>query len=42
MLNSQFLEEAVFAVADGYCSINLTRNLVPGVMYQVVDGKRYN
>ncbi len=21
MLNSQFLEEAVFAVSDGYCSI---------------------
>lgn len=42
MLNNRFLEEAIFAIADGYCTINLTKNFVPGVMYQVVDGKRYN
>ena len=42
MPNSQFLEEAVFAVSDGYCSINLTKNIVPGVMYQVIDGKKYD
>lgn len=41
-MNNQFLEETVFAVADGYCNINLTKNLVPGVMYQVIDGKKYN
>lgn len=41
-LNNQFLEQAVFAIADGYCSINLTKDLVPGVMHQVVDGVNYN
>lgn len=41
-MNNQFLEETVFAVADGYCNINLTKDLVPGVMYQVIDGKKYN
>lgn len=41
-LNSQFLEETIFAIADGYCMINLTKNIVPGVMYQVIDGKKYN
>ena len=30
-LNNQFLEQAVFAIADGYCSINLTKDVVPGV-----------
>lgn len=34
------LEEALFAVADGYCRINLTKNIVSGILYQVVDGKR--
>ena len=41
-LNNQFLEQAVFAIADGYCSINLTKDLVPGVMHQVVDGVDYD
>ena len=41
-LNNRFLEEAVFAIADGYCSINLTKNLIPGVMHQVVDGVNYD
>ena len=42
VLNNQFLEEAVFAIADGYCSINLTKDLVPGVMHQVIDGVNYD
>ena len=42
IINHRFLEESVFAIADGYCVINLTKNLVPGFMYQVVDGKVYN
>lgn len=41
-LNNQFLEETVFAIADGYCSINLTKNMISGAMYQIVDGKKYN
>ena len=41
-LNNQFLEQAVFAIADGYCSINLTKDLVPGVMHQVVNGVNYD
>ncbi|WP_432628146.1 hybrid sensor histidine kinase/response regulator [Brotaphodocola sp.] len=41
-LNNQFLEETVFAIADGYCSINLTKNMIAGAMYQIVDGKKYN
>ena len=42
IINNRFLEESVFAIADGYCVINLTKNLVPGFMYQVVNGKIYN
>ena len=42
IINHRFLEESVFAIADGYCVINLTKNIVPGFMYQVVDGKVYN
>ena len=30
MINNRFLEETVFAIADGYCVINLTKNYVPG------------
>ena len=41
-LDNQFLEQAVFAIADGYCSINLTRNVIPGVMHQVVNGVNYD
>ena len=41
-LNNQFLEQAVFAIADGYCRINLTKDRVPGVMYQVLDGVEYD
>ena len=33
------LEHIIAAVAGAYYNINLTRNLVPGQMYQVVDGK---
>ena len=42
IINNRFLEESVFAIADGYCVINLTKNIVRGSMYQVVDGKVYN
>ena len=31
MINNRFLEESVFAIADGYCVINLTKNIVRGV-----------
>ena len=27
---------------DGYCVINLTKSIVRGSMYQVVNGKKYN
>ena len=36
------LEHTLAAVAGAYYNINLTKNLVPGEMYQVVDGKEYN
>ena len=42
IINNRFLEESVFAIADGYCVINLTKNIVRGSMHQVVDGKVYN
>ena len=42
IINNSFLEESVFAIADGYCVINLSKNIVRGSMYQVVDGKVYN
>jgi len=35
MISRQILEEAIFAVADGYCKINLSRNIVPGNMYPI-------
>ena len=41
-LDKQFLAQAVFAIADGYCRINLTKDLIPGVMHQVVDGVDYD
>ena len=41
IINNRFLEESVFAIADGYCVINLTKNIVRGSMYQVVNGKKY-
>ena len=36
------LEHIIAAVAGAYYNINLTRNLVPGQMYQAEDGKEYN
>ena len=36
------LEHIIATVAGAYYNINLTRNLVPGQMYQAVDGKEYN
>ena len=37
-----FWKQTVIEIADGYCSINLTRNIVPGVMHQVIDGVDYD
>ena len=42
VLNNKFLEQAVFAVADGYCNVNLSQNLIPGVMYYVKNGITYS
>ena len=42
IINNRFLEESVFAIADGYCVINLTKNIIRGSMYQVINGKKYN
>ena len=42
IINNRFWEESVFAIADGYCVINLTKSIVRGSMYQVVNGKKYN
>ena len=42
MMSRQIFEEAILAVADGYCKINLSKNIVYGNMYQVVEGKKYN
>ena len=36
------LEHAFAASAGAYYNINLTRNLVPGSMYQVIDAKEYS
>ena len=36
------LERSFAASAGAYYSINLTRNIVPGVMYQVIDDKEYS
>ena len=36
IINNRFFEESVFAIADGYCVINLTKSIVRGSMYQVV------
>lgn len=36
------LEHAFAASAGTYYSINLTQNLVPGAMYQVIDDKEYS
>ena len=38
----KLLEHAFAASTGAYYNINLTQNLVPGIMYQVVDGKEYN
>lgn len=38
----KILEHAVAASAGAYYSINLTQNLVPGTMYQVIDDEEYS
>lgn len=38
----KILEHAVAASAGAYYSINLTQNLVPGTMYQVIDNEEYS
>ena len=42
IINNRFFEESVFAIADGYCVINLTKNIVRGSWYKVVIGKNFN
>lgn len=42
VLNNEFLQQAVFAVADGYCSVNLSKNVIPGAMHYVSAGVTYN
>ena len=37
-----FWRQAVIAIADGYSSINLTKDIVTGVIHQVVDGVDYD
>ena len=36
------LEHSLAAVAGAYYNINLTKDLIPGEMYQVVNGKEYS
>lgn len=38
----QVLEHAFAASAGAYYNINLTKDLVPGTMYQVIDDKEYS
>ena len=38
----RILEQALSASAGAYYNINLTRNIVPGTMYQVIDGVEYS
>lgn len=38
----KLLERTCATLAGAYYSINLTKNLVPGEMYQVIDGKEYS
>ena len=38
----KILEHVIATTAGAYYSINLTQNLVPGSMYQVIDDKEYN
>ena len=42
IINNRFWKSRLFAIADGYCVINLTKNIVRGSMYQVINGKKYN
>ena len=39
IINNHFLEESVFAIADGYCVINLTKNIVRGSLYKKPRGQ---
>lgn len=36
------MEDALSASAGAYYNINLTQNCIPGIMYQVIDGKKYS
>lgn len=42
MKKIDILEHALASSAGAYYNINLTKNIVPGEMYQVIDGKRYS
>ncbi len=41
-LNVRFFEKSVFAIADEYCKINLSRDLVPDAVCRVTNGKIYS
>lgn len=38
----EIMEDALSASAGAYYNINLSKNLIPGTMYQVIDGKKYS
>lgn len=38
----EILEHSIAASAGAYYNINLSQNIVPGIMYQVIDKKEYN
>lgn len=38
----KIMEHALSASAGAYYNINITRNLVPGTMYQVIDDVEYS
>lgn len=38
----RILEDALSASAGAYYSINISQDLVPGTMHQVIDGKKYS
>ena len=37
IINNRFWEESVFAIADGYCVINLTKSIVRGGVGEGVE-----
>lgn len=41
-LKKRFFEKSLFIIADEYCRLNITKDLIPGVVHKVVDGKVYD